>query len=198
MLRGEFYFTFCESKIFHNPKDYFISHSDISLHTTLRIDLLPLLCLYIKGGDEMKKKIIIGVFSLLILITAIIFVVSAIWSYNYDVTNNSDDKWLGFGAVLTLMVGGIFVFYELDLFYTVYYFLIKPKTVAKSILNILANLILVIMYFTDTISHFLFKYVSEIFGEEIILLFTLFFTYIILRIVSIAIPVRQYSKEKQE
>ena len=143
----------------------------------------------------MKKKIIIGVFLLLILITAIIFVVGTIWSYNYDVTNNPDDKWLGFGAVLTLMVGGIIVFYELDLFYTVYYFLIKPKTVAKSILNILANLTLVIMYFTDSISHFLFEYVSEIFGEEIILLFTLFFTYIILRIVSIAIPVKQFTNE---
>ena len=42
MLRGEFYFTFCESKIFHNPKDYFISHTDISLHTMLRIDFLPI------------------------------------------------------------------------------------------------------------------------------------------------------------
>ena len=146
----------------------------------------------------MKKKIIIGVFSLLILITAIIFVVSAIWSYNYDVTNNSDDKWLGFGAVLTLIVGGIIVFYELDLFYTVYYFLIKPKTVAKSILNILANLTLVIVYFTDSISHFLFEHVLEIFGEEIILFFALIFTYIILRIVSIAIPVRESSKGKEE
>ena len=143
----------------------------------------------------MKKKIIIGVFSLLILITAIIFVVGAIWSYNYDVTNNSDDKWLAFGAVLTLIVGGIIVFYELDLFYTVYYFLIKPKTVAKSILNILANLTLVIVYFTDSISHFLFEHVSEIFGEEILLLFSLFPIYIILRIVCIVLPVKQSAKE---
>ncbi|MBQ7025195.1 MAG: hypothetical protein IJN31_01190, partial [Peptococcaceae bacterium] len=103
---------------------------------------------------------------------------------------------VGFGAVLTLMVGGFIVFYEFDLFYTAYYFLIKPKTIAKSILNILANFTLVIMYFTDSISHFLFEYVSEIFGEEIILLFALFFTYIILRIVCAAIPVRQPSKEK--
>ena len=143
----------------------------------------------------MKKKIIIGVFSLLILITAIIFIVSAISSYNYDITNYPDDKWGGFGAVLTLMVGGFIVFYELDLFYVAYYFLIKPKTIAKSILNILANLTLVIMCFTDSIAHFLFEYVSEIFGEEIILLFALFFTYIILQIVSIVIPVREYSKE---
>ena len=143
----------------------------------------------------MKKKIIIGVFSLLILITAIIFIVSAISSYNYDITNYPDDKWIGFGAVLTLMVGGLIVFYEFDLFYTAYYFLIKPKTIAKSILNIFANLTLVIMYFTDYIAHFLFEYVSEIFGEETILLFALFFTYIILRIVSIVIPVGQSAKE---
>ena len=143
----------------------------------------------------MKRKIIIGAFLLLIVITAIVFIIGAIQSYNYDITNNPDDKWVGFGSVLTLMVGGLFVFYEFDLFYTAYYFLIKPKTIAKSILNILANLTLVIMYFTDSISHFLFKYVSEIFGEEVILLFTLFFTYVILRIACAVIPVRQSAKE---
>ena len=142
----------------------------------------------------MKKRIIICVFSILILITAIVFIIGAIQSYNYDITNNPDDKWVGFGSVLTLMVGGFVVFYEFDLFYTAYYFLIKPKTKAKSILNILANFTLVIMYFTDSISHFLFKYVSEIFGEEVILLFTLFFTYVILRIACAVIPVRQSAK----
>ena len=151
--------------------------------------------IHLKVGDEMKKKIIICIFSLLILITAIIFIVSAISSYNYDITNHPDDKWVGFGAVLTLMVGGFVVFYEFDLFYTAYYFLIKPKTIAKSILNILANLTLVIMYFTDSIAHFLFKYISEIFGEEIILLFALFFIYIILRIVCTVIPAKQSAKE---
>ena len=143
----------------------------------------------------MKKKIILCVFSILILITAIVFIIGAIQSYNYDITNNPDDKWVGFGSVLTLMVGGFIVFYEFDLFYTIYHLLIKPKTIAKSILNILAKITLVIMYFTDSISHFLFKYVSEIFGEEVILLFTLFFTYVILRIACAVIPVRQSAKE---
>ena len=72
------------------------------------------------GGDKVKKKIIIGIFSLLILITAIIFIASAIYSYNYDIKNHSEDKWVGFGAVVSLFVGGFVVFYELDLFYTVY------------------------------------------------------------------------------
>ena len=144
----------------------------------------------------MKKKIIICVFSILILITAIVFIIGAIQSYNYDITNNPDDKWVGFGLVLTLMVGGFIVFYEFDLFYTIYHLLIKPKTIAKSILNILANLTLVIMYFTDSIAHFLFEHVSEIFGEEILLLFALFLVYIILRIVCIVLPVRQSTKDK--
>ena len=144
----------------------------------------------------MKKKIIICVFSILILITAIVFIIGAIQSYNYDMDPaNGVDIFEGFGAVLIAVVGGLVVFYELDLFYTAYYFLIKPKTKAKSILNILANFTLVIMYFTDSISHFLFKYVSEIFGEEVILLFALFFTYVILRIVCAVIPVRQSAKE---
>ena len=142
----------------------------------------------------MKRKIIIGVFLTLILITVIIFIVGAISSYNYDIINHPDDKWLGFGAVLTLIVGGFVVFYELDLFYTTYYFFIKPKTIAKSILNVLSNLTLLIMFFTDSIAHFLFKYVSQIFGEEVILLFALFFIYVILRIVCAVIPVRQSAK----
>ncbi len=53
-------------------------------------------------------------FSLLILVTAINFIVGAISSYNYDVKNLSgvigDAKWIGFGAILTLMVGGFAAF----------------------------------------------------------------------------------------
>lgn len=145
----------------------------------------------------MKKKIIIGIFSLLIVVTAIIFIIAAISSYNYDMDpNNGVDILEGLRAVLIAIVGGFAIFYELDLFYTVYYFFIKPKTIAKSILNILANLTLVTMYFTDSIAHFLFEHVSEIFGEEILLLFALFLVYIILRIVCIVLPVRQSTKYK--
>lgn len=144
----------------------------------------------------MKKKIIIGVFSLLILITAIVFIVGAIQSYNYDMDPaNGVDILEGFGAVLTLMVGGFVVFYELDLFYTAFYFFLKPKIIAKSILNIVSNLTLLSIVFTDSIAHFLFKYVSEIFGEEVIVLFSLFFIYVILRIICFSIPVKREVKE---
>ncbi len=143
----------------------------------------------------MKKKIIIAVFSLLILVTAIIFIVGAILSYNYDVKSLSGDigdaKWIGFGAILILIVGGFVVFYELDLFYTVYYFFIKPKTAIKSTLNILSNISLLLVILTDYISHLLFKYVSEIFGEETIVLLALLFIYVVLRIVCAVIPTRK-------
>lgn len=140
----------------------------------------------------MKKKIIIGIFSLLILITAITFIVGAIDSYNYDMDPaNGVDILEGFGAVLILMVGGLVVFYELDLFYTVYYFLVKPKTIARSILNVVSNLTLLCIVFTDKIAHFLYKFVSEVFGEEVILLFALFFIYVISRIVCATISPRR-------
>ena len=144
----------------------------------------------------MKKKIMICVFSILILITAIVFIVGAIQSYNYDMDPaNGVDILEGFGAVLTLMVGGFVVFYELDLFYTAFYFFLKPKIIAKSILNIVSNLTLLSIVFTDSIAHFLFKYVSEIFGEEVIVLFSLFFIYVILRIICFSIPVKREVKE---
>ena len=141
----------------------------------------------------MKKKIIIGVFSLLILITAIIFIVGAIDTYNYEVSN--DDIMVGFGAAMILVVGGFVVFYELDLFYTAYYFFIKPKTMTKSILNVVSNLSLLSIVFTDSIARFLYKYVSEVFDEEVIVLFALFFLYVVLRIVCAMVSVRQSAKE---
>ena len=144
----------------------------------------------------MKKKIIIGVFSLLILITAIVSIIGAISSYNYDMDPaNGVDIFEGFGAVLIAVVGGFVVFYELDLFYTAFYFFLKPKIIAKSILNIVSNLTLLSIVFTDSIAHFLFKYVSEIFGEEVIVLFSLFFIYVILRIICFSIPVKREVKE---
>ncbi len=141
----------------------------------------------------MKKKIIIGVFLLLILITAIVVIVSAIDTYCYEVAN--DDIMAGFGAAMILVVGGFAIFYELDLFYTMYYFFVKPKTIAKSILNVVSNLVLLSIVFTDSIAHFLYKYVSEVFGEEVIAFLALFFTYVILRIVCATAYVGQSATE---
>ena len=81
------------------------------------------------------------------------------------------------------------------MFYTAYYFFVKPKTLAKSILNVVSNLTLLSIVFTDLIAHILYKYVSKIFGEEVIVLFALFFIYVILRMVCAAISVKQFVEE---
>ena len=139
----------------------------------------------------MKKKMVVGSFLALILITVIFFIIGAINTYNYEIAN--DDIMVGLGAAIALVVGGFVVFYELDLFYTVYYFLLKPKTIAKSILNVVSNLTLLCVVFTDSIAHFLWENVSQVFGEEAIVMFALFFIYVILRIVCAMISPKQFS-----
>ena len=132
----------------------------------------------------MKKKIVICVFLTVILITAIFFTAAAIDSYNYDMNPaNGVDILEEFGAVLAIMIGAFVIFYELDLFYTVYYFLIKPKTIAKSILNILANASLLLIFFAD--------YYKNIFSEDVIAPLLIFAIYIALRISSLIIPNRK-------
>ena len=136
-----------------------------------------------------KKIIIISIFLLLIVITSLLFIKGAIDSYNYDMDPaNGVDILEGLGAVLTMMVGGFVVFYELDLFYTVYYFFIKPKTVAKSILNILSNLSLLLIFFSE--------YYKDIFKEDVIAPLIVFFTYIVLRIVYVIVSTRNLAQEQ--
>ena len=132
----------------------------------------------------MKKKIIICIFLTIILITAIFFIAAAVDSYNYDMNPaNGVDILEGFGAVLAIMIGAFVVFYELDLFYTVYYFLIKPKTIAKSILNILANASLLLIFFAD--------YYKDVFSEDVIAPLLVFAIYIALRISLLIVPNRK-------
>ena len=130
-----------------------------------------------------RKIIIICTFLLLILSTAIYTVVSAIKSYNYDMNPaNGIDIMKGFDAVFIVMIGGFIIFYELDLFYTVYYFFTKPKTVTKSLLNVFANLSLLLVYFND--------FYKDILKEDVILPFVVVLIYIILRVTYLIISVR--------
>ena len=132
----------------------------------------------------MKKKIIICVFLILIFITTIFFIAAAIDSYHYDMDPaNGVDILEGFGAVLAIMIGAFVVFYELDLFCTVYYFLIKPKTIAKSILNVLANASLLLVFFAE--------YYKNVFSEDVIAVLLVLTIYIVLRISSLIIPNRK-------
>ena len=140
----------------------------------------------------MKKIIIICAFSILILITAIAFIIGAIDSYNYDMDpNNGVDIFEGLGAVLITMVGGFVVFYELNLFYTTYYFFIKPKTKIKTILNILANFSLVLI--------FVYSHLSNIFMELRVYEITpviLFWIYVVLRIIYLFVSTGFSNQEK--
>ena len=136
----------------------------------------------------MKKKILIGAFLLLILITAIVFIVAAVNSYNYDMDPaNGVDILEGVGAAILIVIGGLVILCELDLFFTVYYFFMKPKTLSKSIFMILSQLVLLLMFFSEHLAIFLSEYVSDIFKEESIVIIPIFFIYVILRTVCIAV-----------
>lgn len=136
-----------------------------------------------------KKIIIVCIFLILITLTAISTIVSAVKSYKYDMDPaNGVDIMEGLGAVLTIGVGGFVVFYELDLFYTVYYFFIKPKTVVKSILNILSNLSLLLVFFSE--------YYKDVFEEDVIAPLTVLFTYVVLRIIYFIISTRDLAQEQ--
>ena len=144
----------------------------------------------------MKKKIVISVFLLLISITVIAFICGAIYSYRYDINSTSGiDTLDGIGvflnAVLISMIGGFVVFYELDLFYTVYYFLINPKTLTQSILNISANFSLVLLFFSEYVA----KCLSI--GENSNLSVALFSIYVTLRIVYIVVFLSYTARSKE-
>lgn len=144
----------------------------------------------------MKRKKIIAIcaFLLLILVTATAFLIAAIGSYNYDMDPaNGVDIMEGMGAAFLIIIGGFVVLCELDLFFTVYYFLVKPKTLLKSICITLSQLMLLLVFFSEKLAHFLFEHVSDIFGEEGIVIISIFFFYVILRIICIAIC---YSKNE--
>ena len=109
----------------------------------------------------MKKKILIGAFLLLVFITAIVFIVAAVDSYNYDMDPaNGVDIMEGIGAAILIVLGGLVILCELDLFFTVYYFIIKPKTLSKSIFMIISQLMLLMVIFSEDLAKFLFQYVS--------------------------------------
>ncbi|MBO4971222.1 MAG: hypothetical protein J6D45_00230 [Clostridia bacterium] len=125
-----------------------------------------------------KKTIIISIFLLLIVITSFVFIKGAIDSYNYDMDPaNGVDIMEGMGAAMLIVLGGFVVFYETDLFYTVYYFLIMPKTTVKSVLNVLSNVSLLLQFFVVHIA----RIISV--SEETDLALALFCIYIVLRAV---------------
>ena len=122
------------------------------------------------------KKILILIFTVLIIATATVSVIGAISSYRYDMDPaNGVDLLEGVGAGMILVLGGLAVFYEFDLFFTVYYFVAKPKTKLKTALNILSHLCLISAVFCDGIA----KLLSV--SEEIVVFGVLVLIYVISR-----------------
>ena len=138
-----------------------------------------------------KKWIVVCIFLSLIAFTVVFTLVSAVRSYQYDMDPaNGVDIMEGMGAAMLIGLGGFAVFYELDLFYTVYYFLVKPKTVIKSVLNILSNVSLLLQVFALQIARALSI------GEETVLVMALLFIYIALRMAYLTISTRDLAEER--
>ena len=140
----------------------------------------------------MKKKIIlISFFLLLIAVTSFFFVNGAIESYRYDMDPaNGVDIMKGMEAAMLLVLGGFVVFYELDLFYTLYYFLVKPKTIAKSILHMTSNLSLLLAFFCDPIARALSI------SEETNVMLALLFVYFALRSACAFVSMHSWMQEE--
>ncbi len=140
-----------------------------------------------------KKIITVAAFLSFITCTMVLSITGAIQSYNYDFNHNIDIL-EGFGAVLCLMIGGFLVFYETDLLYTVYYFLFKPKTKAKTVLNLLSDLslVLIIIY-----TYLIEEYMNFRKYESPYLVLILLLLYTILRFIYIAVCLNQHEKENQ-
>lgn len=135
----------------------------------------------------MKKKILIGAFLLLALMTAIAFVVAAVDSYHYDMDPaNGVDTLEGLGATIFLALGGLVILCEMDLFFTVNYFLMKPKTLVKSVFMIIFQLMLSAVFLSEDLAMGLSRYVSDIFEAEILVVAPVFLLYVILRIACMA------------
>ncbi|MBR2464411.1 MAG: hypothetical protein IKB41_03120 [Clostridia bacterium] len=127
-----------------------------------------------------KKTIIICVFVTLIMITAICTVLSAVAARRYDPGSGPGVSGVDYlprtlGVFIILIYGTLAILYELDLFYTVYYFFIKPKTKVKSVLNILCNLSLflcLLLVFVAASLVFLAIYIELRFAYFLVSVFT--------------------------
>ena len=140
---------------------------------------------------------VIAVFSALILSTLILFAVWVMQALSFDMySNNEFDIGEGVVGLVIIIAGGIVVLYELDLFYSIYYFLIKPKTKAQSILNIFSNLTLIaalVRILTLTV----FSDGLALFDKVVASPSDLFLIYVVLRIVYFIVSmILRFNKKK--
>lgn len=134
-----------------------------------------------KNTKNINKKIIVSfVFCTLILATMIYFIVSAAVTQRAESKDPAIDILEGLAATIVVVVGGFIVLYECDLFYTVYYLLFGQKRKAKTVLVILANITLIMI--------FIYSYLSARYmglRKYEIIAFILFAVYIVFKIVAL-------------
>ena len=150
----------------------------------------------------MKKKIVIGAFSALIALTVIGCVAAAVATYVYEMDPaNGVDIFEGFGAFIVLLVGFFVVLFEADLFYTVYYFLFRPRTKIKSVLNILAGVCWPLFFLAGYLPEKILGFRALEYGISIVrleesLMLAVFCLYLLLRVAYWAVSLAQRSKAK--
>lgn len=129
-----------------------------------------------------RKIIIICVFFFVVLITAICTALSAVESYRFDMDPaNGVDILEGMGAGILMVLGGYIIICETDLFFTLWYFLTKPKTIVRSILNILSSLCLLLVFLTDEIAELLPV------GEDALVAVALVLVCLVLRVIDLVL-----------
>lgn len=134
-----------------------------------------------KNTKNINKKIIVSlIFCVLIFATMIYFIVSAAVTQHAESKDPAIDILEGLAATIVVVVGGFIVLYECDLFYTVYYLLFGQKRKAKTVLVILANITLIMI--------FIYSYLSDRYmglRKYGIIAFILFAVYIVFKIVAL-------------
>ena len=134
-----------------------------------------------KNTKNINKKIIVSlIFCVLIFATMIYFIVSAAVTQHAESKDPAIDILEGLAATIVVVVGGFIVLDECDLFYTVYYLLFGQKRKAKTVLVILANITLIMI--------FIYSYLSARYmglRKYEIIVFILFSVYIVFKIVAL-------------
>lgn len=134
-----------------------------------------------KNTKNINKKIIVSlIFCVLIFATMIYFIVSAAITQHAESKDPAIDILEGLEATIVVIIGGFIVLYECDLFYTVYYLLFGQKRKAKTVLVILANITLIMI--------FIYSYLSDRYmglRKYEIIAFILFAVYIVFKIVAL-------------
>ena len=83
-----------------------------------------------------KKKIVTLCIFLALLLFSILFTIVQ----TVNVLRSQNSGLLGgIDSSVVILFGQIVILYQLDFFYTLFYFLFKPKTTAKTVLNLLST-----------------------------------------------------------